>query len=88
MAYDAAKAGGAEAVWFTPGPWVRSWSLGEDWSLVMQIKTARAKGQENWSVALVDQAARRTASRVLEFEDGSHWNGLELSLKGFKADVV
>ena len=27
VVYDASKASGAEVVWFTPGPWVRSWSL-------------------------------------------------------------
>lgn len=84
--YDAAQAHDAEAVWFTPGPWVTSWPLSKDWSLVLQIKTAQAAGQENWSVELVDQASRRTKSRALKIPAEGQWTRLELPLKKFKAE--
>ena len=67
-------------VGFLPGPYQKSWSLSEAWSLKLWLKATEPADDEPWQISLVDHAGSRATGVFDGFVADGEWREISLPL--------
>ena len=85
LLYTAPAAKEPPAIGLTPGPYLKTWSLGADWSLHLWLKAAPTEPVKEWPLALVDAAGTRAEGALKGFAADGQWRQVKVPLKDLKA---